>query len=375
MGIVRAISGAVGGAFADQWKEIITSGIFDEHTVVVPGVLKTSNNGRGTNYKVSEGVISNGSKIYVPENTAAFIFSQSGIENIITQPGGFEYQDGEASIFNNDGFKKSVVKQAEKRVGYGGISDTFKQIAFVNLREIRDITFGTRGPQVYHDMFYDCDLEIYAYGTFTLKIVNFETFILNFVPPNTLYYSFDDPRVRNQVVSDFLQSFIVALNSLSGTYRISQLPSQANSIAQAILNDSSNAGSWASRFGFEIIHVSIENIELSDESRAQISRFNTNRMGVKAYENVSQKSSDMAAQQKIAEGIQNNGMGDMGGMIFGMNMAQSMGTKAEPISNNVASKTSFDEQIENVKKLKELMDAGILTEEEFNMKKKEIMGL
>ena len=204
MGIVRAISGAVGGAFADQWKEIITSGIFDEHTVVVPGVLKTSNNGRGTNYKVSEGVISNGSKIYVPENTAAFIFSQSGIENIITQPGGFEYQDGEASIFNNDGFKKSVVKQAEKRVGYGGISDTFKQIAFVNLREIRDITFGTRGPQVYHDMFYDCDLEIYAYGTFTLKIVNFETFILNFVPPNTLYYSFDDPRVRNQVVSDFL---------------------------------------------------------------------------------------------------------------------------------------------------------------------------
>lgn len=375
MGIVRAISGAVGGAFADQWKEIITSGIFDEHTVVVPGVLKTSNNGRGTNYKGSEGVISNGSKIYVPENTAAFIFSQSGIENIITQPGGFEYQDGEASIFNNDGFKKSVVKQAGKRVGYGGISDTFKQIAFVNLREIRDITFGTRGPQVYHDMFYDCDLEIYAYGTFTLKIVNFETFILNFVPPNTLYYSFDDPRVRNQVVSDFLQSFIVALNSLSGTYRISQLPSQANSIAQAILNDSSNAGSWASRFGFEIIHVSIENIELSDESRAQISRFNTNRMGVKAYENVSQKSSDMAAQQKIAEGIQNNGMGDMGGMIFGMNMAQSMGTKAEPISNNVASKTSFDEQIENVKKLKELMDAGILTEEEFNMKKKEIMGL
>lgn len=36
---------------------------------------------------------------------------------------------------------------------------------------------------------------------------------------------------------------------------------------------------------------------------------------------------------------------------------------------------SFDEQIEALKKLKELMDAGILTQEEFDAKKKEVMGL
>jgi hypothetical protein len=36
---------------------------------------------------------------------------------------------------------------------------------------------------------------------------------------------------------------------------------------------------------------------------------------------------------------------------------------------------SFDEQIETLKKLKDLLDAGILTQEEFDAKKKEIMGL
>jgi hypothetical protein len=36
---------------------------------------------------------------------------------------------------------------------------------------------------------------------------------------------------------------------------------------------------------------------------------------------------------------------------------------------------SLDEQIAAVKKLKELLDAGIMTEEEFNIKKKEVMGL
>ena len=36
---------------------------------------------------------------------------------------------------------------------------------------------------------------------------------------------------------------------------------------------------------------------------------------------------------------------------------------------------SFDDQIEMLKKLKELADAGILSQDEFDRKKKEIMGL
>lgn len=373
MGIIKAFTGAVGGALADQWKDIITAGNFDEHTVVVPGVLKSTNNGRGTNQKGSDGVISNGSKIYVPENTAAFIFSQSGIENIITTPGGYEYQDGEDSVFNGDGIRKTIFKQVVDRIGYGGISVSQKEIAFVNLREIRDIKFGTRGPQVYNDIFYGCDLEIYAYGSFTLKVVDIEKFIRNFVPANVNYYSFDDKNVRAQVISDFIQSFIVALNSLSSSYRISQLPAHANEISRQITSDSFNAGTWNERFGFEIVQVSIENIEFSSESRELVNKYNANKMNLKAYEDISQKASNISAQQKIATGVQNNGFGDMGGMLFGMNMAQSVTPVGEVKPNQPV--MSFDEQIETLKKLKELVDVGVLSQEEFDKKKKEILGL
>lgn len=105
MGIIKAFTDSISGTFADQWKEIITVQAFDEHTAVSPGVLQVSNNGRGVNSQGSIGVISNGSKIFIPENTAAFIFSQSGIEEIITEPGGYEYQNGESSVFNGDGLK------------------------------------------------------------------------------------------------------------------------------------------------------------------------------------------------------------------------------------------------------------------------------
>ena len=58
-------------------------------------------------------------------------------------------------------------------------------------------------------------------------------------------------------------------------------------------------------------------------------------------------------------------------MVFGMNMAQNLGPNAQ----SVTEKNNLDEQISTLKKFKELLDSGILTQEEFDAKKKEILGL
>lgn len=244
----------------------------------------------------------------------------------------------------------------------------------MNLREIRDIKFGTRGPQVYNDQYYECDLEIYAHGGFSAKVVDADKFIRNFVPANVSSYTFDDPKARGQMVSEFLQSFIVALNGMSSTYRISQLPAQAVEIAKRISEDTYNAGSWPERFGMQITKVAIENIELSDQSRQLVNQFSSNRMNVRAYEDTSERAGNMAAQQKIAQGIQDNGLGEGGGMLFGMNMAQAIGPQGQPAKSS-AREMSTDEKIETLKKLKELVDMGILTQDEFDLKKKELLGL
>ena len=371
MGILQAVSDSVKSSLADQWKDIYTAGHFDEHTVVAPGALKNTNRGFGSNTRGLDGVISNGSRIFVPENTAAFVFSQAGIETVVSTPGNYEYRDGEESIFDNPNVS-ALLNQVADRVGFGGISVTEKRVAFVNLREIRHIAFGTRGPQVYNDLYYKCDLEVYAYGTFSVQVVDPERFVRNFVPANVFNYSFDFPAARKQILSEFLQSFIVALNSLSDTYRIAQLPAQASEIAKRVAADESNAGSWPNRFGFEIVKVGIENIEFSPDSRELIKNFSANRMQVQAYEESSQRASNIAAQQKIAQGVQDYGLGDGGGMLFGMKLASNMTPKGEGVAGQSA---SLDEQIETMKKLKELLDMGILSEEEFDAKKKEVLGL
>lgn len=370
MGLIKAFTGALGGTLADQWKDIITADDFDEHVVIAPGVFVASNNGRSSNFKGSAAVVTNGSKIYIPENTAAVIFNQGGIEEVVSEAGGYEYQAGQASIFGGTKMAKSIEDQTKERFGYGGQSPDNKEIAFVNLREIRGIKFGTKGPQTYHDLFYGVDLEILSFGAFSIKVTDPIRFIREFVPVTTGYYSFDDGKARSQLLSEFLQSFTLVLNSLSEQYRISQLPAHSSEIVGKIAQSRSLVGDWQERFGIKLVSIGIENIEFSEDSRGFVKEFSSNRMNVNSYNGLSQQSANLAAQQKIADGIKDNGLGDGAGMIFGMNMANNLGPNSE-----IKHTQSLDEQIAAVKKLKSLVDEGILSEDEFNLKKKEIMGL
>ena len=381
MGIFDAAFDSLGGVLADQWKDVVTVAPIDEHTAVAPGIRKSSQNGRGANMG-AEDILTNGSIIFVPENTAAFIFSQAGIEQVITQPGGFEYRDGEASVFDEQdrrekGLGKIILDQAVDRIGFSGMSSEEKRVSFVNLREMRGLKFGTRGPLAYNDLFYGTDLEVFSYGSFSVQVSDPELFVRNFVPANVSSYSLDDPQARSQLLSEFLNSFIAAVNSLSATYRVSQLPSQTNEIAAAISSEDENAGTWPERFGLRLASVAIENIEFSDESRELVRQFSEKKMGVRAYEDVSQRAANVAAQQMIAQGVRDNGLGDGGGMLFGMNLAQSLNPQnaSSPSSQGSPSATSFDDQIETLKKLKDLLDLGILSQQEFDAKKREILGL
>lgn len=386
MGVIKAVVGALGGTLSDQWRDIIQPQKFDEAVAVVPGTQRSTDNGRGTNYKGSEGVITNGSKIFVPENTVAYIFSGQGIETIITEPGAYEYEEGQESVFDHDwGDVRSVgyaaqqlAEQTVDRFQFGGISSDYKKVAYVNMREIRNIKFGTRGPQVYTDVFYGVDLYVRAYGNFSVQVTDATKFIRNFVPPNVSRYSFNDPAVKTQLLSEFLQSFAVALNKLSDNYRVSKIQSHENEIQEAIASDSLNAGTWPDRFGFKLVSLGIENIEMTEESRALVHKYASKKIDVSAYEDVSKRASDIAAQQNISRGIEKHGLGEGGNMLFGMNMAQAMGTNgqlSQSQNQTQGSTMSIDEQIETLKKMKDLLDAGILTQEEFDTKKKEIMGL
>ena len=56
-------------------------------------------------------------------------------------------------MFDSNGFFEPVLNQLIDRFQYGGEASAYTKVAFINLREIRNIKFGTRGPLMYHDIF------------------------------------------------------------------------------------------------------------------------------------------------------------------------------------------------------------------------------
>ena len=74
MGLIKALSGAVGGVLADQWKEFFYCDSIDNDILMVKGKKRTSS--RSSNTKGNDNIISNGSGIAVADGQCMMIVEQ-----------------------------------------------------------------------------------------------------------------------------------------------------------------------------------------------------------------------------------------------------------------------------------------------------------
>ena len=83
MGIIKAVTQAVGGAFADQWLEVIEADNMGDQTVFTKGTLIR----RGENKKGTDNVVSNGSMIHVYDNQFMMLVDGGKIVDYTAEPG------------------------------------------------------------------------------------------------------------------------------------------------------------------------------------------------------------------------------------------------------------------------------------------------
>ena len=72
MGIIKAATGSLGGALADQWLEVIEPNEMSDQTVFTKGIKVRKDAKRGSNRKGTEDVITDGSIVHVYENKDAY---------------------------------------------------------------------------------------------------------------------------------------------------------------------------------------------------------------------------------------------------------------------------------------------------------------
>ena len=121
MGLVKAGAGALGGIFADQWKEFFYCESLDADTLVAKGEKRTGK--RSSNKKGTDNIISNGSVISINEGQSMIIVESGKIVEFCAEPGEFIYDTStEPSIFCGslgESIKQSFA-QVGKRFTFGG---------------------------------------------------------------------------------------------------------------------------------------------------------------------------------------------------------------------------------------------------------------
>ena len=121
MGLIRAGLEALGGTLADQWKEFFYCDALDKEVLAVKGQKRV--NGRSSNTRGNDNIISNGSGIAVADGQAMIIVEQGKVVEFCAEPGEFTWDSSsEPSIFAGKlgDSVLSTFKTIGKRFTYGG---------------------------------------------------------------------------------------------------------------------------------------------------------------------------------------------------------------------------------------------------------------
>lgn len=343
MGIIKAIHESIHGSLADQWLEVLEADNMDGTTVFTKGVAVRRDR-RNNNKRGNSDVISDGSIIHVYPNQFMILVDGGQIVDYTAEEGYYKVDKSSApSLFN--GQFGAALKDTFARIKFSGTPSYKQQAFFINLQEIKGIKFGTPNPVNYFDQFYNAELFLRAFGTYSIKITDPIKFYTEVIPKNATRV--DINQINQQYLSEFLEAFQAALNRLSVEVRISQVVSKAPELSKFMSTELDEG--WREMRGFEVQAVGIAGISYDEESKKLINMRNQGAMlGDAAVR-------EGYVQGAIARGLENAGKNSAGsaqafmGMGIGMNaggnfMASASATNQAQMQQQQAAQQAAQQQ-------------------------------
>ena len=311
MGIIRAALGSVTGALGDQFLDVVEPVNMGAQTLMTQGRMKNKSGFASTD------IISNGSCIHVYDNQFMILTDGGKIIDYTAEPGYFIVDNSSAPSLFQGQFKASL-KDVWERFKYNGTSPQSQKVFFINTQEIKGIKFGTRNAINYFDNFYNAELFLRAFGTYSVKVTNPLLFYANACPRDAVQV--DVPDINEQYLNEFLEALQAAINQMSADgERISFVASKSTTLSKYMADVLDET--WRDLRGLEVISVGIGSISYDEESQKLI---NMRNQGAMMQDPTIREG---YVQSAVAQGLQNAGSNPAGagaafmGMGMGMNAA------------------------------------------------------
>lgn len=332
MGLIKALTASTQGALGDQFKEFVSCPQIEKNVIIQRGIIQ---HGKGNKHP-SEGVISNGSTISVPQGMAMMIIDNGKVTEFTSEPGPYTYDSSsEPSIFTG-GLGKGIVdtiKLIGKRFTYGGMPAKDQRVYYVNLLAITANKFGSPNPKKITDEKYGI-LEVTFNGEYAFKVKDPVKLVQEVIGSNAKDTITYEEIIGQQLKSKFVEQFSQAVSMVMRKEKVSfgDIQLYNDKIADTmntVLNDS-----WYEKYGLEITDVAINDLNITDESLARVNKIDDATI----FQDKNLQSGLMAnATAEAMNKAASNANGAMTGFM-GMNMAGNMGAGAINAVNDAQAK-------------------------------------
>ena len=341
MGIIKAIGNAIGGGLADQWLEVIEPDEMDGDIVFTSGVQMRRGE-RNSNRKGTSAVVSNGSVIHVYPNQFMMLVDGGKIVDYTAEEGYYTVDNSTVpSLFNGE--LGEAVRESFNRIRFGGTTPQAQKVYYINLQEIKGIRFGTTNPVNYFDTFYNSELFLRAFGTYSIKVIDPVKFYSEVIPKSADRVAVKD--INEQYLSEFLGALQAAINQLSADgVRISHVTSKSVELSRYmadILDED-----WKELRGIEVVSVGLAGLSYSEESQKLINLRNQGAMLSDPNVREGYVQGAVARGMEAAGSNANGSMAGFMGMGVGMNAGGSFVAAASQANSaqREAQKTTAPQQ-------------------------------
>lgn len=315
MGLIKAITSSISSGLGDQFKEYVTCPEVAGNVLIQRGHVK---HGSGNKHP-SEGIITKGSTIVVPEGMSMLIVDNGQITEFTAESGAYTYDSStEPTIFEGGVFKgiKETIKTMGRRITYGGQEAHDQRVYYINTKVITGNKFGSPQPKKITDEKYGM-LEVTFFGEYAFQVVDPALLISSVIgsnPKDTVTY---EEVIGSQLKTKFVEQITQAISVVMRKAKVSfgDMGLYGRDISDEMnrcLDDS-----WRGQYGLEITDVAIGDINLTDESMKRVNRIDDATI----FSNPNLQAGLMA--QSAASAMENAASNDNGAMMgfAGMNMA------------------------------------------------------
>lgn len=303
--------------------------------------------------------IKNASKLIIGPGHGCIFVYEGKIKAVLEQEGVFNLDTDNIPFWTT--IKKFMqFFESEHKTGF----------YFFRRTKVLDQKWGTTSPIKYVDPMYNFPVGLRAYGNFSFRIDNPKLFFTSVVGDHASYAATEFRAVMTARLTQRLSDHL-AEERLSYV----EIDASRNEIATNMIT---RLSADFNRFGFSITDFRIEGLDYDAESQARINRigdvaadaFAAKSAGL-SYEELQKLDAlkDAARNEGGAAGI---GVGVGAGMGIGQMMSSSMA--AEPKKDTSPPSSTEDEITTKLVKLKKLFEQELITEEEYKVKKQQLLA-